>query len=665
MSFLRTLLGGVVSVISLVAVSPSTARAADAVPPNLAAQHDFFRRYCVKCHGPDGQEADVRLDRISATDEELLERVGEVLVFRTMPPEEERQPQQVERENMLAWIENSLAVEGEQRVSVLQKLQQPGYGNYVDHKVLFTPVAVRKASTPARIWRLDVDSFISQARSWTLSAQLFHDPRNNAKPVSFPYQGPDHSFLDFAGIHAFDKSTTEMLLLESELVVDAFMERQWDRLAKASRGDSDQLLKTIFTNITGRQPQNEELLGLKSLWKRGEREFGAEDSNRLVVQAVMLRPEVLFRFELGAGEPDEFGRRYLATLEMATALGYAVDVAGPDAKLIAAVKECNPHDREQLRSILREYMHRDAMRDRLLRFAREYFEYPRAAEVFKDADRNDYHPQRVVEDADAFVLRILDEDRDVLRGWLTSRRYYVRGMFNYRGTKIAHIRWKNGYKDYHRNYNLSEDEVGKDPVWIDFPASERAGILTHPAWLLAFSDNEKNQAIQRGRWVTTKLLGGIVPDAPVEVDARLPEDDMLTLREKMRVTQARQCIHCHKRMDPTGLPFEQYDLFGQFRTEEKGKPVVTTGEFWGQEVTSPISYVEALAESPQVTQVFLRHFFRFFLGRNETPDDAPTLIDMDATYRKSGGSLKETVLVLLTSDSFLYRTRETSAEVSP
>jgi len=310
-----------------------------------------------------------------------------------------------------------------------------------------------------------------------------------------------------------------------------------------------------------------------------------------------------------------------------------------------------------LAAILRGCLRREAMRDRLLRFAREYFEYPRAAEVFKDADKNDYHPERLVEDADTFILRILDEDRDVLRRWLISPRYFVHGMFNYPGTKIAHIKRNNGYKDYHRNYNLSEDSVGKDARWVEFPASERAGILTHPAWLLAFSDNQKNQAIQRGRWVTTKLLGGSVPDAPVEVDARLPDDDSLTLREKMHVTRAEQCISCHKKMDPTGLPFEQFDLFGKRRTEEKAKPVVTAGAFWGKEVKDPVSYVRALADSPKIQQVFLRHVFRFFLGRNETPDDAPTLVGMDAVYRKSGGSLKETVLTLLTSDSFLYRIR--------
>lgn len=622
----------------------------------------FFQEYCIDCHGPKKQKGKVRLDQINfakptAGDLELLGHVGEQLALREMPPEDETQPKAVDVEVVTAWIENTLGADGENRFSATAKLKQPGYGNYVDHAVLFTEPAVRKAATPARIWRLDVDSFIAKARKWTGNNRLFADHRSNIKPVSFPYQSPAHTFLDDAGVHGFDKSTTEMLLLETESLVNMYMGRPWATVQKSAKGDIIKSLTLAFTQLTSRAPQSDEINALMTLHEKAKSDLGAQAADRIAVQAMMLRPEVLFRSELGEGTPDQFGRRYLSPSEMAYAIGYAVDVAGPDKALIAAIERCKPSDRSSLAEIIRPYLKRDAMKDRLLRFSREYFEYDRAAEVFKDKNVNDYQPLRLVDDADQFILRILEEDRDVLRQWLTSNRYYVRGVFNYTGAKLAHMRWNNGYKEYHQNYNLTKNQVGKDPAWFDLPPTERAGMLTHPAWLLAFSDNEKNQAIQRGRWVTTKLLGGIVPDAPVEVDARLPDDQTMTLREKMHVTRAENCISCHKNMDPTGLPFEQYDFFGQFRTQEQSKPVVTSGAYWGKDVKDPVSYVKSLAEETKVRQVFLRHVFRFFLGRNETPADAPTLIDMDQAYLKSNGSLKETVLTLLTSDSFLYRIR--------
>ena len=43
------------------------------------------------------------------------------------------------------------------------------------------------------------------------------------------------------------------------------------------------------------------------------------------------------------------------------------------------------------------------------------------------------------------------------------------------------------------------------------------------------------------------------------------------------------------------------------------------------------------------------------MGRNETLDDSPTLMAMDKAYVDSGGSFKETLVALVTSDSFLFR----------
>ncbi len=65
--------------------------------------------------------------------------------------------------------------------------------------------------------------------------------------------------------------------------------------------------------------------------------------------------------------------------------------------------------------------------------------------------------------------------------------------------------------------------------------------------------------------------------------------------------------------------------------------------------------VKKLAASDRVNQVFLRHVFRFWMGRNENINDAPILQDAYKAYRESNGSMKALLTSLLTSDSFLYR----------
>ena len=217
-----------------------------------------------------------------------------------------------------------------------------------------------------------------------------------------------------------------------------------------------------------------------------------------------------------------------------------------------------------------------------------------------------------------------------------------------------------------------------------FPLPNRKGILTHPAWLVAFSANTASDPIRRGRWIREKLLAGVVPDVPITVDAKVPDDPHGTLRERVNsVTTASACVKCHSRMNDLGFPFEQFDDFGRFRSLEplehpdnliatgngkstfdryKTKPVDSTGYLIGTgdpmldgPVKNSFELIERLAKSDRARQSIIRHAFRFFLGRNELPSDSRTLIEADRAYLASGGSFRAVVVSLLTSDSFMYR----------
>jgi hypothetical protein len=199
----------------------------------------------------------------------------------------------------------------------------------------------------------------------------------------------------------------------------------------------------------------------------------------------------------------------------------------------------------------------------------------------------------------------------------------------------------------------------------DLPTDERLGLLTHPSWLVSHSDAMDNHAIRRGRWVRERLLGGGIPDVPITVDAMLPDAPQKTLRERMEVTRQTYCWTCHEKMDPLGLPFEIYNHAGLFRNEELGKPVDASGEIIDSgdpELDGPVQnaleMIEKLAESQRVEEVFVRHAFRFWMGRNETLHDGPVLQEAHRAYRESGGSMNALLVSLLTSDAFLYRRQE-------
>lgn len=234
----------------------------------------------------------------------------------------------------------------------------------------------------------------------------------------------------------------------------------------------------------------------------------------------------------------------------------------------------------------------------------------------------------------------------------------------------------------------------------DFPTQQpakiphRKGILTHPAWLIAHSQNLESDPIHRGKWVQEKLLAGSIPDVPITVDAVIDPDHTRTKRQRMELkTGAVSCWRCHQKMDPLGFPFEIYDDFGRFRIVEsleheenlikkapahnapvseltygahlpvyRTLPVNPRGVLEGTgdpkldgEVKDAFDLIDRLAKSDKARQSIIRHAFRFFMGRNETRSDSGSLIDAEKAYLERGGSFDEVIVSLLTSDSFIYR----------
>ena len=210
------------------------------------------------------------------------------------------------------------------------------------------------------------------------------------------------------------------------------------------------------------------------------------------------------------------------------------------------------------------------------------------------------------------------------------------------------------------------------------PKAQRAGILTHPAWLIAWSGNFDNDPIRRGKWIREHLLADQVPEIPITVNAVISEERDHTLRQRLEPTRAKECWGCHRKMNPLGLPFENFDDFGRFRTTEmlddiltifpdrhrdvRSVPVETSGEIVDSgdagidgPVADAFQLVAKLAGSTRVRQSFVRHNFRYWLGRNETFADSSTLIAADKAYTNNGGSMKALIASLLSSDSFLYR----------
>lgn len=486
-----------------------------------------------------------------------------------------------------------------------------------------------------------------------------------------------------------------------------------------SNEEQQALIKRLFLLLLKREPTSKEITRYGQLLTKSMKKAGPLTALRGLITAVVVSPEFVYRMEVGMGPEDKHGRRMLSSKELVYAIAYALSDDGPDEKLWNAAHLGKLKTKADVEREVRRILADSSIeKHRKLRFFQEFFGYHRAIDIFKDKQAWKLQVQYLIRDADLLVEYVLNKDRNVLAELLTTDRYFVAypaikdpKLFDAiientkketlagiekskaRGRKIGPAR--NGR--YSRAWNLLQGNEliprtvhndrsahetsyisiygfdGNDFNWtreqpIKVPG-RRAGILTHPAWLVSHSTNFDNDIVRRGRWIREHLLAGTIPDVPLDVEAQVPDEPNETLRHRMRVTRATRCIRCHRRMDPLGYPFEMYDHYGQYRTQEmvgtrkrKGVPVDASGailssgeESLNGEVKDAIELVHRLAKSKRVRQSFVRHAFRYWMGRNEMLSDAPTIIAANKAYADNQGSFNEMLIALLTSDSFLYR----------
>lgn len=706
---------------------------------NTSARSDlkpFVSQYCVSCHGETKPKAGLSLHNLSPLPVKRAEiaawrQVLEKIELGEMPPKSAKQPAAEERQAFASHVKSMLKNAGESFDET--RWLVPTRGNYVDHEALFSGKAVDLAATKPRLWRLTGQAYEQFIMQKNAQFRLGIKSYGNGK-IRSPWElQAQKEFSDYAYAHRIGDADLEYHLRNVTRVANLMVKKFAGQ--RPSSGDAT-IAELIVVLQTGKASTPEQIraaviASFDKLFNRAlepadvERyagflaknlqTLGAEKAVEQFLIATLLRPEVMYRIELPAS-PGE--RSIMPPAHLARAISFALTDSEPDELLRNAVKEGKLTTADDVRGHIERMLNdRSIAKPRVLRFFQEYFGYTTAGDVFKDEvtlsehglKKNGYAPQVYVNDTDQLVQWVLDQDKQVLRELLTTPKTFVMsgsgeltrnlksyaehlrsggaprplelgqkaGVFGYRGTSVpdsvlAVYEIKVHVKDWFDDHPY------------EMPAEHRMGVLTHPSWLISHTTNFDNHAIDRGRWIRERLLGGRIPEIPITVDATLPDEPHVALRERMRVTKAEYCWTCHQHMDPLGLTFEQYDPFGRFRTQElvvdkeatekkvntarvptrvmKNVPLDTTGMIAQSgdpsldgPVKGPHELIMKLANSERVEQVFVRHAFRFFLGRNETLADGPAIIAAYRAYKENNGSMKALLTALLTSDSFLYR----------
>jgi hypothetical protein len=658
----------------------------------------FFKAHCLRCHSSEKKKGKFDLSPLGreigkhrAGYAAILER----LLAGDMPPEEEPRPDPRMGRAVVEWIKKGL---GTQIASDPTEMGvAPSEGNYLPHALLFGTPARQTLPPPPRLWRFGPGAYVEGVRGLRSRAS-----KELAQPFSLI---PDPGIRDYSSLYVVDGAGTEVLLRNAEQIVQGQTEmvRDFAPILHLNVPPTPEQLKTAIRTqyqlVLVREPEEAELAALIALYERNVKIADRPAAARAMLAAPFLSAEAAYRFELGRGREIRPGVRMLSPREIAFAVSLGLSDRRESGLFDAAAKG-GLTTREEVAVHLRRILDDPKFpKTRLLGFFREYFGYDRATEVFKDRPADVlFAPQQMIRDTDQLILWVLDRDKDVLRELLTTPKSFVNWAGPREDKKTKQIVLKRaveahpindkGRKHPEAAYGLEEWPESQP---VDLPG-DRLGVLMQPSWVVAWSGNFENDPVRRGRWIRERLLGGRVPDLPLGIAAKVPDEPHRILRHRLRVTRDPSCWKCHRKMDELGLPFEAFDHYGKPRTTEqvvdpeataknvdkKGKPLgqihreaplVTSGEIAtsgdaGLEgpVKNPAELVRRLAGSDRVRQVFLRHVFRYYMGRNETAGDAATLQDADRAYVESGGSFKAVLISLLSSESFLYRTVVTGGQ---
>lgn len=371
------------------------------------------------------------------------------------------------------------------------------------------------------------------------------------------------------------------------------------------------------------------------------------DSVKTAMTAILCSKSFLF-----IAEGDENADRHsLNDWEIASRLSYLLWSTMPDDELFTLAEQGKLHDKTELqRQVIR--MLTDPRAERFTKsfpiqwlHLRKVGKFPPDKKIYPNYDS--HLEKSMVGETTAFFKEVLDR-RLTLREFIKSDWT----MVNPRLARFYGIP------------NITKDEFQR--VAIN-PNHHRGGILTHASILSLTSDGTRHRPVHRGAWLSEAIFGKTPPPPPANVDPIEPnpvDEPKATLRMKLEAHKHHpQCASCHRKIDPLGLAFDNFNAIGQWRTHEvvegtgDNPPVDASGELPdGRKFKNAKEFKELLvADLDQFNETFVEKLAIYGLRRTMTFDDHNDLQAIAKVGRENDYRVQDIVKAFVLSDLFQKR----------
>ena len=369
-----------------------------------------------------------------------------------------------------------------------------------------------------------------------------------------------------------------------------------------------------------------------------EAEEGGREALRAVLQAVLISPSFLYRFETN----DENG--HLDDYAIATRLSYLTWSSMPDAELLAAAKAGVLQQPDARRAEATRLLADPRARDGAVHFVSEWLGTQaqiakKGADILEGLDLTTLQTDLEAEQR-AFVNEALLGPTGSVDTLLTAQWNYV----SPNGARIMGL-------------------AGRDTLMrVDLSGKSRRGILTQPLLIAAHAKESGYSAVQLGRFTRERLLCQHIAPPPPGTDTTLPNDAStagLGYREKLtKKTQNQPCLGCHAMLNPPGFAYMSYDPIGRhLEKDSRGVPFDSTGTLSGlQEKELPftdlVSLVDQLSSTADVRGCFAERSIERAFGRTFSNADARLYTSLTEHLMRSNGQFASFITTLVTSPEF-------------
>jgi hypothetical protein len=128
---------------------------------------------------------------------------------------------------------------------------------------------------------------------------------------------------------------------------------------------------------------------------------------------------------------------------------------------------------------------------------------------------------------------------------------------------------------------------------------------------------------------------------------------MKTARERVNFhLKESSCAGCHRIMDPMGLSMESFDGAGQFRQQENGVDIDTSGVLDGAAFNDVVGLGKVLHDNSQLPWCLARRAFAYGTGTQSDSNSRPLIEYLSARFAADGYVLPDLLREIALSKAF-------------